>query len=68
MTESVTTFKQSAVVSKNMYTVCPMLWSVSPILQPLGFSDHHGLFCGWFYEYAVLQRSNVDCDNDIQRV
>jgi hypothetical protein len=53
MTESVTIFKQSVVISKSMYTVCPMLWFVSPVFQPLGLSDHHGLLGGWFYEYGV---------------
>jgi hypothetical protein len=66
MTKNVTIFKQSAVVSKNVYTVCPMLWSVSPVFQPLGCSDHQGLLGGWFYEYGVLQISSVDCDNNIQ--
>ena len=53
MTESVTIFKQNVVKSKSMYTVCPMLWSVSPIFQPLVCSDRHGLLQGWFYEYRV---------------
>lgn len=64
MTKSVTIFKQSAVISKNVYTVHPMSWSVSPVFQPLGRSEHHGMLGGWFY--GVLQRSSVDCDNDIQ--
>jgi hypothetical protein len=53
MTESVIIFKQSVVISKSMYTVCPMLWFVSPIFQPLGLSDHCGMLGGWFYEYEI---------------
>ena len=66
MTKKVTIFKQSAVISENLDIVCPMLWSVSPVFQPLGHTDHHRLLGGWFYEYGVLQRSSVDYDSDIQ--
>ena len=64
MTKIVIIFKQSAVISKNVYVQCRVLFLLYFIL--LSRSDHHGLLGNWFYEYGVLQRSSVDCDNDIQ--